>query len=119
MTRCSSNNVVELMWLVGEKVACLQCLKKWGFRRCEDICWIKTNIRSRQNRALEPNAVFNRTKVRMTCCYSLYGQVMCMQVDASVFACVRLTSNHCINCEIFTGRLVHPFDWLQESLSSN
>ncbi|KAE9589072.1 putative mRNA (2'-O-methyladenosine-N(6)-)-methyltransferase [Lupinus albus] len=20
-----------------------QCLKKWGFRRCEDICWIKTN----------------------------------------------------------------------------
>uniref|UniRef100_A0ACD5Z9X3 Uncharacterized protein n=1 Tax=Avena sativa TaxID=4498 RepID=A0ACD5Z9X3_AVESA len=20
-----------------------QCLKKWGFRRCEDVCWIKTN----------------------------------------------------------------------------
>ncbi|KAJ8427946.1 hypothetical protein Cgig2_023241 [Carnegiea gigantea] len=20
-----------------------QCLKKWGFRRCEDICWVKTN----------------------------------------------------------------------------
>ena len=20
-----------------------QCLQKWGFRRCEDICWIKTN----------------------------------------------------------------------------
>ncbi|XP_061353821.1 N6-adenosine-methyltransferase non-catalytic subunit MTB-like isoform X2 [Gastrolobium bilobum] len=20
-----------------------QCLKKWGFRRCEDICWAKTN----------------------------------------------------------------------------
>ncbi len=19
------------------------CLRKWGFRRCEDICWIKTN----------------------------------------------------------------------------
>ncbi|CAI5977982.1 unnamed protein product, partial [Closterium sp. NIES-64] len=19
------------------------CLKKWGFRRCEDICWEKTN----------------------------------------------------------------------------
>ncbi|KAK7111715.1 N(6)-adenosine-methyltransferase non-catalytic subunit METTL14-like [Littorina saxatilis] len=39
-----------------------QCLKRWGFRRCEDICWIKTNIKSRQNRNLEPNAVFNRTK---------------------------------------------------------
>ncbi|KAK9292672.1 hypothetical protein L1049_020650 [Liquidambar formosana] len=20
-----------------------QCFKKWGFRRCEDICWVKTN----------------------------------------------------------------------------
>ncbi|KAG6528151.1 hypothetical protein ZIOFF_010300 [Zingiber officinale] len=20
-----------------------QCLKKWGFRRCEDMCWVKTN----------------------------------------------------------------------------
>ncbi|GMH18389.1 hypothetical protein Nepgr_020230 [Nepenthes gracilis] len=20
-----------------------QCLKRWGFRRCEDICWVKTN----------------------------------------------------------------------------
>lgn len=20
-----------------------QCLKKWGFRRCEDVCWVKTN----------------------------------------------------------------------------
>ncbi|XP_020093769.1 methyltransferase-like protein 1 [Ananas comosus] len=23
-----------------------QCLKKWGFRRCEDICWVKTNKRN-------------------------------------------------------------------------
>ncbi|KAJ3682532.1 hypothetical protein LUZ60_015105 [Juncus effusus] len=23
-----------------------QCLKKWGFRRCEDICWVKTNKKS-------------------------------------------------------------------------
>ncbi|KAL8587808.1 N6-adenosine-methyltransferase subunit mettl14 [Nucella lapillus] len=39
-----------------------QCLKRWGFRRCEDICWIKTNIKSPQNGNLEPNAVFVRTK---------------------------------------------------------
>lgn len=38
------------------------CLKRWGFRRCEDICWIKTNIKSRQKRNLEPNAVFVRSK---------------------------------------------------------
>ena len=22
-----------------------QCLQKWGYRRCEDICWVKTNFR--------------------------------------------------------------------------
>ena len=27
-----------------------QCLQKWGFRRCEDICWIKTNLNRGRNR---------------------------------------------------------------------
>jgi len=45
---------------------CMQCLKKWGFRRCEDICWIKTNIKNPgHNKNLEPKAIFQRTKV---CC---------------------------------------------------
>uniref|UniRef100_A0A6N2KC29 Methyltransferase-like protein 1 n=1 Tax=Salix viminalis TaxID=40686 RepID=A0A6N2KC29_SALVM len=33
------------LW-VGDGVGLKQgrlCLKKWGFRRCEDICWVKTN----------------------------------------------------------------------------
>lgn len=39
------------------------CLKKWGFRRCEDICWIRTNINSPgHSKILEPKAVFQRTK---------------------------------------------------------
>ncbi|XP_064617585.1 N6-adenosine-methyltransferase non-catalytic subunit-like [Liolophura sinensis] len=39
------------------------CLKRWGFRRCEDICWIKTNIKDpKAKRNPEPNAAFNRTK---------------------------------------------------------
>ncbi|RUS77729.1 hypothetical protein EGW08_014517, partial [Elysia chlorotica] len=39
------------------------CLKSWGFRRCEDICWIKTNIKNPgHNKNLEPNAIFQRTK---------------------------------------------------------
>ncbi|GFN96337.1 N6-adenosine-methyltransferase ime4 [Plakobranchus ocellatus] len=39
------------------------CLKRWGFRRCEDICWIKTNIKNPgHNKNLEPNAIFQRTK---------------------------------------------------------
>ncbi|GBP49494.1 Methyltransferase-like protein 14 homolog [Eumeta japonica] len=40
-----------------------ECLKKWGFRRCEDICWIKTNINNPgHSKNLEHNAVFQRTK---------------------------------------------------------
>ncbi|XP_054168022.1 N6-adenosine-methyltransferase non-catalytic subunit-like [Oppia nitens] len=40
-----------------------QCLKKWGFRRCEDICWIKTNIKTPgHSKNLEQNALFQRTK---------------------------------------------------------
>ncbi|UYV61869.1 METTL14 [Cordylochernes scorpioides] len=41
-----------------------QCLKKWGFRRSEDFCWIKTNIKkpSRSAKTLENRAIFQRTK---------------------------------------------------------
>ncbi|XP_076074304.1 N(6)-adenosine-methyltransferase non-catalytic subunit METTL14-like [Mytilus galloprovincialis] len=39
------------------------CLKRWGFRRCEDICWIKTNINNPSRaKALEPGSIFQRTK---------------------------------------------------------
>ena len=41
----------------------MQCLKKWGFRRCEDICWIKTNKANPGNtKYLEPDAIFQHTK---------------------------------------------------------
>lgn len=44
---------------------CSQCLRKWGFRRCEDICWIKTNKNNPgKTKALDPKAVFQRTKVQ-------------------------------------------------------
>lgn len=41
-----------------------QCLRKWGFRRCEDICWIKTNVNQnkKHTKNLDPNAIFQRTK---------------------------------------------------------
>ena len=41
-----------------------ECLKKWGFRRCEDICWIKTNKRSKNpERLVHSSGIFQRTKV--------------------------------------------------------
>jgi len=40
-----------------------KCLRKWGFRRCEDICWIKTNINHPgHSKNLELKQVFQRTK---------------------------------------------------------
>ncbi|KAG9509577.1 N6-adenosine-methyltransferase non-catalytic subunit [Fragariocoptes setiger] len=40
-----------------------QCLRHWGFRRCEDICWIKTNATNvGHTKNLEPRAIFQRTK---------------------------------------------------------
>ncbi|KAG9337094.1 hypothetical protein JZ751_029762 [Albula glossodonta] len=37
--------------------------EKWGFRRCEDICWIKTNKNNPgKTKTLDPKAVFQRTK---------------------------------------------------------
>lgn len=39
------------------------CLRKWGFRRCEDICWIRTNNKNPgHSKNLEGKAVFQRTK---------------------------------------------------------
>jgi hypothetical protein len=43
------------------------CLRRWGFRRCEDICWIRTNASNPgQSKNLEPKAVFQRTKVQLS-----------------------------------------------------
>jgi hypothetical protein len=44
------------------------CLKKWGFRRCEDICWIKTNAEAARKVAArqDAHAVLQHTKVGAT-----------------------------------------------------
>jgi MT-A70 len=42
------------------------CLKRWGFRRCEDICWVKTNKDSSRKymHRQDPAALLQHTKVR-------------------------------------------------------
>ena len=50
------------------------CLQAWGFRRCEDICWIQTNHKnSGAAKMLEPNAAFQRTKEH--CLMGIKGSV--------------------------------------------
>lgn len=40
------------------------CLCQWGFRRCEDICWVQTNIKNpKHSKTQGPHSVFQRTKV--------------------------------------------------------
>jgi len=39
-----------------------QCLQKWGYRRCEDICWVKTNFRHARPKTLQPSGIFYRVK---------------------------------------------------------
>ena len=36
------------------------CLQKWGFRRCEDICWIKANT-SKQDKGASIHQDFHST----------------------------------------------------------
>ena len=40
-----------------------KCLRAWGFRRCEDICWIKTNKKDPGNvKYMEPKSLLQHTK---------------------------------------------------------
>eukprot|EP00884_Botryococcus_braunii_P019256 jgi/Botrbrau1/6013/Bobra.104_1s0040.1 len=51
-------------------------LKKWGFRRCEDICWIKTNLHSANKRLpVRPdgNSILQHTKEH--CLMGIKGMV--------------------------------------------
>ena len=45
------------------------CFRKWGFRRCEDICWIKTNKDPNRKYILQQDthACLVHTKVRASC----------------------------------------------------
>lgn len=50
------------------------CLRRWGFRRCEDICWIRTNIETPgHSKNLENGVVLQRTKER--CLMGIKGTV--------------------------------------------
>ncbi|KAK9828073.1 hypothetical protein WJX81_008698 [Elliptochloris bilobata] len=68
------------------------CLRKWGFRRCEDICWIKTNVSAERKGALRPDAhsVLQHTKehclmgIRGTVRRAHDGHIIHSNVDTDV-----------------------------------
>ncbi|XP_057422841.1 N6-adenosine-methyltransferase non-catalytic subunit MTB [Lotus japonicus] len=70
-----------------------QCLKKWGFRRCEDICWVKTN-KSSAGSALRHDAhtLFQHSKEH--CLMGIKGTVR------------RSTDGHIIHANIDTDVII-------------
>lgn len=70
-----------------------QCLKKWGFRRCEDICWVKTNKSSAEPKLRhDSRTVFQRSKEH--CLMGIKGTVR------------RSTDGHIIHANIDTDVII-------------
>ncbi|GJM84689.1 hypothetical protein PR202_ga00382 [Eleusine coracana subsp. coracana] len=70
-----------------------QCLKKWGFRRCEDICWVKTNKKNATpGLRHDSNTLFQRSKEH--CLMGIKGTVR------------RSTDGHIIHANIDTDIII-------------
>ncbi|CAG8440212.1 2437_t:CDS:2 [Dentiscutata heterogama] len=69
-----------------------QLLLKWGYRRCEDIVWIKTNKKWEGSRFIEPRSVFQHTKEH--CIMGIRGTVR------------RSTDGHFIHCNVDTDVII-------------
>ncbi|TCD60840.1 hypothetical protein EIP91_009418 [Steccherinum ochraceum] len=52
-----------------------QVLAKWGFRRCEDIVWIKTNDESNQGPGTDPPTTSLLTRTKQHCLMGIRGTV--------------------------------------------
>nr|CAG4647951.1 EOG090X07CF [Moina brachiata] len=58
------------------------CLRRWGFRRCEDICWIKTNAEAPgHSKNLEPKAEHCLMGIKGTVRRSTDGDFIHANVD--------------------------------------
>ncbi|XP_051184843.1 N6-adenosine-methyltransferase non-catalytic subunit MTB isoform X2 [Lolium perenne] len=70
-----------------------QCLKKWGFRRCEDICWVKTNKKNATpGLRHDSNTLFQHSKEH--CLMGIKGTVR------------RSTDGHIIHANIDTDIII-------------
>jgi N6-adenosine-specific RNA methylase IME4 len=98
----------SFLWLwVGSEEGLKQgrlLLKKWGFRRCEDICWLKTNHHGQQSTHMfkqDSGNVFQHTKEH--CLMGIKGTVR------------RNQDSHFIHANIDTGIYI-PFIFIPLSL---
>ncbi|CAN6323845.1 unnamed protein product [Urochloa humidicola] len=68
-----------------------QCLKKWGFRRCEDVCWVKTNkknatpgLRHDSNTLLQRSKEHCLMGIRGTVRRSTDGHIIHANIDTDI-----------------------------------
>lgn len=66
-----------LIFVIGDTGFCLNALlphdfMQWGFRRCEDICWVKTNkTNATPGLRHDSHTLFQRSKVCIVCAPTL------------------------------------------------
>ncbi|KAF8486944.1 MT-A70-domain-containing protein [Russula ochroleuca] len=52
-----------------------EVLAKWGYRRCEDVCWVKTNRESNRGPGTDPPTTSLLTRTKQHCLIGIRGTV--------------------------------------------
>ncbi|KAI0270648.1 MT-A70-domain-containing protein [Gloeopeniophorella convolvens] len=52
-----------------------EVLAKWGYRRCEDVCWVKTNRKNNQGPGTDPPTTSLLTRTKQHCLIGIRGTV--------------------------------------------
>ncbi|KAH8977178.1 MT-A70-domain-containing protein [Lactarius hatsudake] len=52
-----------------------EVLAKWGYRRCEDVCWVKTNLESNRGPGTDPPTTSLLTRTKQHCLIGIRGTV--------------------------------------------
>lgn len=52
-----------------------EVLARWGYRRCEDVCWVKTNLESNRGPGTDPPTTSLLTRTKQHCLIGIRGTV--------------------------------------------
>ena len=99
------------------------CLRKWGYRRCEDICWIKSNRESGRNIHYLPDSVVTPTTehclmgIKGTVRRNYDGHVIHANVDTDVI--LSESTDPSFRCSYFGITALDHFERLHLLLREN
>ncbi|KAF8438546.1 MT-A70-domain-containing protein [Boletus edulis BED1] len=75
-----------------------EVLAKWGYRRCEDIVWVKTNLHSNRGPGTDPPTTSLLTRTKQHCLMGIKGTVR------------RSTDNWFVHCNVDTDVIIWEGD---------